>query len=402
MNGPEAATTLCLNSGSSSVKAALMRPAGASSAPGTQLRVAEAAAEEIGGPEARTWVKAAADAQRRDQRGAIPDHAAAIEAVLDGLASLPQMPPALVAHRVVHGGPRHTAPARVDDALRASLRALTPLAPLHLPAAIAGIEAVARRWPMVPQVACFDTAFHATMPERARRLPLPDRLLGDEVRRYGFHGLSYAHVMWLLGAEPPPRIVIAHLGSGSSLVAVENGRAIDTTMGLTPDGGVLMGTRTGDVDPGLLFYLARARGLSIDDLERSCEQDAGLRAIGGTADMRALLARSASDPRAALAVTMFGYAVRKAIGALAAALGGLDLLVFTGGIGARAAAVRAEACLGLQPLGVRIDPQRNEAGAAQIAAVGSRCDVRVVAADEEATMAREAQRLIATEPDRAR
>jgi acetate kinase len=388
-----AGMALCLNSGSSSVKGALLVPADAGP-PGAQRRIGEAAVEGIGGDGARSWVKAPDSPTRSEQPFGGGGHAAAIETVLDLLSPLPGFPPRVIGHRVVHGGPRHTAATRVDDDLVASLESLVPLAPLHLPSSIAGIRATARRWPSIPQVACFDTAFHASLPDLARRLPLPDRVLGDEVRRYGFHGLSFAQVMWSLGSEVPGRIVIAHLGNGSSLVAVADGRAIDTTMGFTPTGGVLMGTRSGDLDPGVLFYLARTRGTSVEALEHMCEHQSGLRAIGGTADMRDLLARADHDPRAELAVRMFGYAVRKAIGGLAVALGGLDLLVFTGGIGAHAARVRAEACVGLAALGVRLDLERNEVDADRIDAAGSACVVRVMPADEEATMAREARRLV--------
>jgi acetate kinase len=243
-------------------------------------------------------------------------------------------------------------------------------------------------------VACFDTAFHATLPEVARRLPLPAAVLGDEVRRYGFHGLSYAHVMWTLGPSAPSRIVIAHLGSGASLVAVADGRAVDTTMGFTPAGGIPMGTRTGDLDPGALFYLSRARGLSLDALEQVCEHASGLRGVGGSADVRILEARAGQDPSAALALAMFGYGVRKAIGAFAAVLGGLDLLVFTGGIGEHAPAVRAEACRGLEPLGVRLDPTGNADNADRVSTDASPCAVRIVPADEEAAMAREVRALL--------
>ena len=395
MSDRVAATVLCLNSGSSSIKVALLRP-DPQGAPGAERRVAEAAVEGIGTGRARAWVRGPDETEPRERPAGAATHAThatAIEVVLDLMAGVLAEPPALIAHRVVHGGSRHVGPARVDAELLADLEALIPLAPLHQPAALAGMRAALRRWPGVPQVACFDTAFHATLPEIARRLPLPEAVLGDEVRRYGFHGLSYAHVLWSLGAGAPPRIVIAHLGNGSSLVAVKDGRAIDTTMGFTPTGGVLMGTRSGDLDPGVLFYLARQRGLSVDELERLCEHQAGLHAIGGTSDMRALLADRERDPRAALAVTMFAYAIRKAIGAFAVALGGLDLLVFTGGIGAHAAPVRAEACAGLEAVGVQLDPSANQRGAGRISSPDSRCAVRVVVADEESTMAREARAL---------
>jgi len=384
---------LCVNSGSSSVKVALLRPV-VGGAPGAERRVGEAAVEGIGTGQVRAWVRGAAETAPREHPAGAADQATAVDGALDLVAGVLAGPPALIAHRVVHGGSLHTAPARVDDDLLADLEALIPLAPLHQPAALAGIRAAARRWPGVPQVACFDTAFHASLPEIARRLPLPERVLGDEVRRYGFHGLSFAQVMWSLGTGAPPRIVIAHLGNGSSLVAVKDGRAIDTTMGFTPTGGILMGTRSGDLDPGALFYLSRQRGLAVDELERICEHESGLRAVGGTSDMRALLAAAGREPRAALAVAMFGYAIRKAIGAFAAALGGLDLLVFTGGIGAHAAPVRAEACAGLEALGVHLDPSENQRDAGRISAPHSRCAVRIVVADEESTMAREARALV--------
>jgi acetate kinase len=384
---------LCVNSGSSSVKVALLRPL-VGGAPGAEQRVGEAALEGIGTGQARAWVRGPEESAPREHSAGGADQASAVDGALDLVAGVMAGPPALIAHRVVHGGSRHTAPARVDDQLLADLEALIPLAPLHQPAALAGMRAAARRWPGVPQVACFDTAFHASLPEIARRLPLPERVLGEEVRRYGFHGLSFAQVMWSLGTGAPPRIVIAHLGNGSSLVAVKDGRAIDTTMGFTPTGGILMGTRSGDLDPGALFYLARQRRLSADELERICEHESGLRAVGGTSDMRTLLAEAGRDPRAALAVAMFGYAIRKAIGAFAAALGGLDLLVFTGGIGAHAAPVRAEACAGLEVLGVHLDPSENQRGAERISAPRGRCAVRVVVADEESAMAREARALV--------
>jgi acetate kinase len=393
LNAAADGIVLCVNSGSSSIKVALLRP-DVTGAPGAQRRVGEAAVEGIGTGQARAWVRGPDEKVPREQPAGAADQSAAVDVVLDLVAGVMAGAPALVAHRVVHGGSRHSAPARVDDDLLADLETLIPLAPLHQPAALAGMRAATRRWPGVPQVACFDTAFHASLPEIARRLPLPAALLGDEVRRYGFHGLSFAHVMWALGREAPPRIVIAHLGNGSSLVAVEDGRAIDTTMGFTPTGGILMGTRSGDLDPGALVYLARQRGLTVDDLERICERESGLRAIGGTSDMRTLLADAGHDPRAALAVTMFGYAIRKAIGAFAAALGGLDLLVFTGGIGAHAAPVRTEACAGLEAVGLQLDLAENERGAERISTPDSRCAIRVIVADEESAMAREARALV--------
>jgi acetate kinase len=395
---------LCINSGSSSLKFAVFVASGvdarnvthatrATARDGEPRQIATGGVERIGHDDGRAWLHGfGAPAERT---GKFADHAAALD-VLFALLDEARAPTAtVVGHRVVHGGPNHVAPACVDDALVADLQALVPLAPLHLPAAIAGIEAVRVRFPKLPQVACFDTAFHRTMPEVARRLPLPDAITREGVRRYGFHGLSYEYVMSTLGDAPPSRIVIAHLGNGSSLVAVKDGKAIDTTMGFTPSGGVMMGTRTGDLDPGVLVYLLREKKLSADALEDLVERKSGLAAIGGVSDVKTLLTRAATDERARLALSMFAYSVRKAIGAFAAALGGIDLLIFTGGIGEHAAAVRADIAAGLEHLGVQLDPRRNEGANGDDARAGTvinidggRCAVRVVATDEDLVIAR--------------
>ncbi|MGZ4681659.1 MAG: acetate/propionate family kinase [Acidimicrobiales bacterium] len=271
----------------------------------------------------------------------------------DALASSGMPRPDVVGHRVVHGGVAHTGPAPVDDALLADLRGLVPLAPLHEPAAIAGIEAAMAALPDVPQVACFDTAFHHTMPEEAAHLPLPERLWLDGVRRYGFHGLSYEFVVDHVGAGRLGRAVIAHLGNGASMCAVRDGRSVDTTMGFTPTGGIVMGTRSGDLDPGLLVHLLTDGGYDATSLDHLVNHEAGLLGLSGSSsDMRALLdARAAGDARADLAIRVFCRAVRKQVGAYAAVLGGLDTLVFTGGIGEHAPDVRDEICAGLEFLG---------------------------------------------------
>lgn len=301
--------------------------------------------------------------------------------------------PTMVGHRVVHGGSKYVQHARIGATVLADLHALVPLAPLHMPAALAGIDATMAKFPSLPHVACFDTAFHAGMPELAARLPIPARFAG--VRRFGFHGLSYASVLATLGAPLPSRIVIAHLGSGSSLVAIRDGQAIDTTMGFTPDGGIMMGTRAGDLDPGTLVYLMRREGLSPDALERVVTRESGLLAVGGTSDMRVLLSRD--DAPAELAVAMFAQGVKKAIGALASALGGIDVLVFTGGIGERAAPVRALACEGLGFIGITLDHDRNAGNDAVISVPPSHLPpentrhvvVRVIATEEEREIARQ-------------
>jgi acetate kinase len=378
---------LCINSGSSSLKCALFVSEG-------ERRLCEGGVSAIGArgaDEQRAWLRVGD--RTLERRGHYDDHHAAL-AVLFELISEAKMPePDLVGHRIVHGGPRHFAPTRIDDALVTSLRELVPLAPLHLPAALDAIAAARARLPGALQVACFDTGFHATMPDVARRLPLPGWVHDAGVVRYGFHGISYEYIMSVLGAPPPARVVIAHLGNGASLVAVRDGQSIDTTMGLTPTGGIPMGTRTGDLDPGVLLYLAREKKCSIAELEHLVNEDAGLLALGGTSDMKTLLSRRDSDARARFAIEAFGYAVRKSIGALAAALGGVDLLVFTGGIGEKAPPVRAQACVGLGVLGIELDAAKNERNEDVISDEAGRCVVRVIATDEDLVMARHAFRL---------
>jgi acetate kinase len=367
-----ATIALCLNAGSSSLKLAMFEIGEGREAP-----IQKDAVERIG------------------LEGAPRNHAEALASAFDRMGELERRID-VVGHRVVHGGPDHVAPARVDADLVASLRALVPLAPLHLPAAIAGIEAVTKRRPGLTQVACFDTAFHSTLPEVARHLPLPARFADHEVRRYGFHGLSYEYVLSTLAPPVPERIIIAHLGNGASLAAVRGGRSIDTTMGLTPSGGIPMGTRTGDLDPGVLLYLLREKGLSTAELEELVDRQSGLVGVGGSSDMQTLLEKRGDDPRAALAVAIFGYAVRKAIGGLTAALGGLDLLVFTGGIGEHAAEVRADACAGLEGMGVALDTERNARGDRVISSEKSRVVVRVVDTNEDLVIARHARRIFRT------
>jgi acetate kinase len=288
------------------------------------------------------------------------------------------------------------APERVTPALVVELRALVPLAPLHLPSGLAGVEAVTARFPALPQAVCFDTAFHRGLPDIARRLPLP-RALADAsgLERFGFHGLSYEYVLERLGAAGRGRVVIAHLGNGASMSAVRAGRPVDTTMGLTPAGGFMMGTRTGDLDPGVLLYLMREKGYDAERLDRLVNKESGLLGVSGvSSDMKTLLERRASDEAAALAVAMFCYQTRKQIGAFAAAMGGLDTLVFTGGIGERAAPVRAEICDGLAHLAVRLEPARNAAHEDPLSAEGSGCTVRVVPTREDLMIARHSRAVL--------
>ena len=311
-------------------------------------------------------------------------HAASIE--LERL-ELPRFD--AVGHRLVHGGQHHAVPERITDTLLNELRSLIPFAPLHLPDEIAGIEAITSHFSSVPQVACFDTAFHRSMPEVAQRFALPRALWDQGIRRYGFHGISYEYIMRTLGANPPSRIIIAHLGNGASMAAVKDGRPLDTTMGFTPAGGFMMGTRSGDLRPWnhLLPAERKAFRRATGSIELVNHQSGLLGVSGISSDMKTLLERADTEPDAAMAVQMFCYQLRKQIGALSAALGGLDFLVFTGGIGERAAPVRWEACSGLEHLGVRLDRERNDSNADTISTPDCRCLVRVIPTNEDLMIA---------------
>lgn len=296
-----------------------------------------------------------------------------------------------VGHRVVHGGPDYAGPERVTAALLEALDRLTPLAPLHQPQNIAPIRAIAGARPDLPQVACFDTAFHRTMPAVAGRFALPREYEAIGVRRYGFHGLSYEHIAGRLRAVAPElaggRVIVAHLGNGASLCALQDGRSIDTTMGFSALDGLVMGTRPGALDPGVLLYLQQERGLDVNEVENLLYRRSGLLGVSGgiASDMRTLLA--STDPRAAEAVELFVYRIAREAGALTSSLGGLEGLVFTAGIGEHAPPVRAAVCARLGWLGVTLDPEANERGRAVISLSDSRVEVRVMAADEERTIA---------------
>jgi acetate kinase len=379
---------LCLNSGSSSLKLALYDD---------DTRLASITVEGIGSDGGRITTRDNARRIESEAPGTFADTQAALRAAFSALDAAELHRPDAVGHRVVHGGPHYAAPERITTALVAALRALTPFAPLHLPAAIAGIEAVTARFHGVPQVACFDTAFHRRMPEVSQRLPLPRALWARGVRRYGFHGLSYEYVVATVGAATLGRAVIAHLGNGASMAAVRDGAAVDTTMGFTPTGGFMMGTRSGDLDPGVLVHLLAHEGYDVAAVERLVDQEAGLLGVSGiTADMKTLLAVRQHEPAAAEAVELFCHQLRKNVGALAAVLGGIDTLVFTGGIGEHAALVRWEACSGLEHLGIRLDRERNARRDPIISVEGSACTVRVVPTDEDLMIARHTRTLLGT------
>ncbi len=380
---------LCLNRGSSSLKFALYRM------DGEEALLASGAVEAAGVGGGRLRLRGPDGEVVADLPGDFSEPRAAVRRLFAALAEHRFPAPAATGHRLVHGGPEYAAPRRVEPALLAGLRRLIPLAPLHLPAAIAIIEAVARHDPALEQVACFDTAFHRGMPEVAQRFPLARVLWDEGVRRYGFHGLSYEYIMEKLGTAARRRAILAHLGNGASLVAVRDGRPLDTTMGLTPIGGVLMGTRSGDLDPGVLLYLLREKGYDAGRLERAVNEDAGLLGISGSSsDMKSLLAERDRSPHAAEAVAMFCYSVRKQVGALAAVLGGLDTLVFTGGIGERASRVRSEICEGLGHLGVVLDEAQNAAHAGTISGPNASCTVRVIPTNEDLMIARHTREVL--------
>ena len=391
---------LAINRGSSSIKFAvypesLDRPA------------VSGKLERIGLPDSvfRAWD--GAHIALVDQRAALVDHQAALKTLLDWLRGR-NLDLRAVGHRVVHGGRRYDRPTLVTPEVVATLKSLIPVAPEHLPQELAAIEAITRLHPDLPQVACFDTAFHRTMPRVARLLPIPRRYESAGVERYGFHGLSYAYLMEELARVSGPdaargRVILAHLGAGASLAAVRNGQSLDTSMGFTPTAGLVMGTRSGDLDPGLLVYLMRQKNLNADQVDELVNKHCGLLGVSETtSDMRDLLDRQGSDPRAADAVALFCYQAKKWIGAFSAALGGLDTLVFAGGIGEKSPEIRSRLCEGLEFLGLRLDQSRNGASAAIISAEDSKVTARVIPTDEEIMIAKLVIDLLEHQPQRER
>jgi acetate kinase len=300
---------------------------------------------------------------------------------------------AAAGHRLVHGGSRYREPQRITPEFLTEIEQLIPLDPDHMPAAIRGIKFIAKKFPELPQVACFDTAFHTSLPKVARMYALPGNLYDQGILRYGFHGLSYEYVMGELreleGKIARGRVIIAHLGNGASMVAVKDGESIDTSMGFTPLEGLVMGTRSGDVDPGLLLYLLEQKKMSAKEMSTMLNKESGLLGVSETSgDMRNLLDKMQQDSRAGEAVELFCYRAKKYIGAYAAVLGGLDVLVFAGGIGERAPVVRKGICDGLDFLGVRLDAPSNEANAALISSPASGVKVRVIKTNEDLMIVR--------------
>lgn len=345
----DASSILVLNSGSSSLKFALFLPGG-----DDEAAVAEGAASNIGRPDGHLRIRDARGGILAERDHDMPTQTHALDILARTLADAGLGAPSAVGHRIVHGGPQLRTHQALTPEVEEQLRRAIHFAPLHIPVALQLLEGARARWPDAAQFACLDTAFHRTMPPRAERLPLPARYADAGVARYGFHGLSYESLVRRLGADLPPRAVFAHLGNGASLCAVREGKSIDTSMGMTPAGGIPMGSRSGDLDPGVVLYLMRTEALRADDLETLINRESGLAGIAdGESDMQALLARSAAgDAHAALAVDIFATSVRKQIGAYAALMGGIDLLVFTGGIGEHSAELRRRIVAGLDFLGL--------------------------------------------------
>jgi acetate kinase len=380
---------LTINGGSSSIKFALFEA-------GESLqRILAGGIDRIGQPEATLQVKGSDQADNFSRAVNVPDHAAAVAVLMDWMQKLSGRGAlAAIGHRVVHGGPKYYKPQRITGEMLEELRRLSPFDPDHMPEEILLTEAFQHRFPDLPQVACFDTAFHHDMPRVAQMLPIPRRYEAKGVRRYGFHGLSYEFLVGelarLAGTEAAQgRVILAHLGNGASLAAVRDGKSVDTSMSFTPASGVPMSTRSGDLDPGLISYLARTEKMSAKQFNEMVNSQSGLLGISETSsDMHDLLGREAQDVRAAEAVTLFCYQVKKWIGAFAAALGGIDTLVFAGGIGENAPAVRSRICDGLEFLGIELEEKKNAANEGVISAAAGRVAVRVIPADEERVIAK--------------
>ena len=393
---------LVLNSGSSSVKYQLIRmPTGTRLAVGLVERIGERTSRVLHTP-------GTPGAARRTREGRIDDHRAALRAMAEELAAdglgtdAPEL--AAIGHRVVHGGTTFTAPTLVDDAVVAEIERLVPLAPLHNPAGLAGIRTALRMRPDLPQVAVFDTAFHSTIPPAAATYAI-DAATAERhhVRRYGFHGTSHAYVSrataHLLGRDPAEvNVIVLHLGNGASATAVRGGRSVETSMGLTPLEGLVMGTRSGDVDPAVVFHLARVAGMSVADIDTLLNRQSGLTGLCGDNDVREILRRrERGDERASLAFDVYVHRLRKYVGAYYAVLGRVDAVAFTAGVGEHAAPVRAAALAGLDALGLTVDPERNAARsdtARLISPPGARVAVAVVPTDEEMEIARQTYALV--------
>ena len=353
---------------------------------------------DIGGGEGKIWLRGGTGEILIEKTKAFPAQRDAARAVAAELSEMALPALGAVGHRVVHGGPSLTEHQKITPQVLEKLEAAEHFAPLHVPVALELIRETQQLFPGVAQFACFDTAFHRTLPEAAARLPLPEKFWDAGIRKYGFHGLSCESILHALGPDRPARVIVAHLGNGASATAIADGISVDTSMGLTPTGGIVMGTRPGDLDPGVWLHILRTNGNNVEGLARLMDKECGLLGISGTSpDMRSLHAGAGNNQRARLAIEMFARSAKKAIGSYVAVLGGLDLLVFTGGIGEHDAVVRAGICDGMGCFGLRLDRETNQRNAKTISATDSRVLVRVVTSDEETQIARIVFRLMEDE-----
>ncbi len=380
---------LTINSGSSSIKFSVYDMEGG------EEREVSGRLDRIGLPSGLFEARGADGGILADERLVLADHSEALKKLLLWLKKEAHRPDA-VAHRLVHGGPEFKKISLIDERLVRMLKGLVAFAPEHLPHQIKAIEACKAAYPELPQVACFDTAFHAMMPDAARMYPLPRRFREEGILRYGFHGISYEYIAGELKAMGRAgRAVIAHLGNGASMCAIRDGQSIDTTMGFTPAGGLMMSKRTGDLDPGVIIYLLKEKGLSPDEVNDLVNHRSGLLGVSGISpDMEDLLSKEKTDTRAKEAVELFCYQAKKFLGALVATLGGLETLVFTAGIGENSPAVRERICSGLGFLGIELSPERNSRNEAVISKDESPVKVMVIKTNEELMMARHAKKAV--------
>ncbi len=397
---------LVLNSGSSSIKFSAYE-AGA----GERKKLFEGAVDGIGTDLGKFWIKDADSRKLLDQTPALPNRAVAFKLVAGALHSGDFPSPAAIGHRVVCGGPTVSENQRITPALIDEIESYSALAPLHTPIAVYIMRQALSLFPGVPNFAILDTYFHRTMPGVVTVMPIPAEYAGMGVRRYGYHGISYESIVYQLQPEVPERLIVAHLGNGASISAIRGGRCLDTSMGLTPSGGLISGTRTGDIDPGVLLFILHKIAETTtnateaaDALETVVSKQSGLLGVSGQSnDMRDLReAIAAGNAKARLAVDKFTWTIAKWIGAFVAELGGLDMLVFTGGIGENDIASRAEICAGLGALGIELDRERNNVrGAATISAEGSRATVRVIPPAEDLMIVNHVVRLLGGQSDQA-
>ncbi len=396
LNTKSMRSVLAINSGSSSLRFALFNA-------GEPLpQILSGKFDRIGRPDAKLSFTDFLVNKSDERLIEASNHVACVPLLVELLEKKTGVDPvSAIGHRVVHGGPRYRDAVRVDGTVLEELRRITPFAPNHLPDAIELMEVFAARFPQIPQIACFDTAFHSTLPRVAKLLPIPRRYEAKGVQRYGFHGLSCSFLMQELqavaGAKTSNgRIILAHLGNGASMTAVRDGKSMDTSMGFTPAAGLMMSSRSGELDPGLVAFLERSEQMTATQFDRMIHHESGLLGVSEfSSDMRDLLAREAADVRAAEAVALFCYQAKKWIGSFAAALGGLDTLVFAGGVGENNAAIRTRICEGLGFLGIELHDARNAENGPVISTQTGRVTVRVIRTDEELMIARSVCRIVA-------